>query len=102
MYRITSETLEREEATRAVEEAPSTASLYNIVSRPRHYTSGEVECIDAIKSMCTREQYIGSLRATVVGYVWRYDKKNGVEDLKKAAWYLDRLIKEEEEKESKK
>jgi hypothetical protein len=27
-------------------------------------------------------------------YTWRYDKKNGVEDLKKAQWYLDRLVKE--------
>jgi hypothetical protein len=42
----------------------------------------------------SHEQYIGYLRGNVMKYTWRYDKKNGVEDLKKAQWYLDRLVKE--------
>jgi hypothetical protein len=59
---------------------------------PNHYKS-DIECIDAIKASMPHEQYIGYLRGNVMKYTWRYDKKNGVEDLKKAQWYLDRLIK---------
>lgn len=60
---------------------------------PSHYQS-EIECIDAIKASMTKEQFKGYLKGNVQKYIWRYEKKNGVEDLKKAQWYLDRLIKE--------
>lgn len=60
---------------------------------PSHYQS-EIECIDAIKASMTKEQFKGYLKGNVQKYVWRYEQKNGVEDLKKAQWYLDRLIKE--------
>jgi hypothetical protein len=60
---------------------------------PSHYQS-EIECIDAIKASMTKEQFKGYLKGNVQKYLWRYEQKNGVEDLKKAQWYLDRLIKE--------
>jgi hypothetical protein len=60
---------------------------------PSHYQS-EIECIDAIKASMTKEQFKGYLKGNVQKYIWRYEQKNGVEDLKKAQWYLDRLIKE--------
>jgi hypothetical protein len=65
------------------------------VNKPNHY-KGEIECIDAIKSSMTIEEVKGFLKGNVQKYVWRYDKKNGIEDLKKAQWYLDKLIKENE------
>jgi len=65
------------------------------VNKPNHY-KGEIECIDAIKSSMSIEEFKGFLKGNVQKYVWRYDKKNGIEDLKKAQWYLDRLIKENE------
>ena len=40
----------------------------------------------------TKEAYRGYLKGNVLKYVWRYEKKNGVEDLEKAQWYLKRLI----------
>lgn len=66
------------------------------VNHPGHYTQGGVECIDAIESALTPIQYKGYLRGNVLKYVWRYRDKGGVEDLRKARWYLARLIEAEE------
>jgi hypothetical protein len=58
---------------------------------PTHY-KGTIECIDAIESTMSKEAYRGYLKGNVLKYVWRYEKKNGVEDLQKAEWYLKKLI----------
>ena len=68
------------------------------VYHPVHYTQGGIECIEAIKASMTPESFLGFLKGNVLKYLWRYEKKNGVEDLQKARWYLDRLIKERERK----
>lgn len=60
---------------------------------PLHY-QGEVECIEAIKASMSTQQFLGYLKGNVQKYVWRYDRKNGIEDLRKAEWYLNRLISE--------
>jgi hypothetical protein len=60
---------------------------------PSHYKQGGIECIEAMK-VALGGGFFGYLRGNAIKYLWRYDKKNGVEDLKKARWYLDRLIKE--------
>ena len=65
------------------------------VNKPAHYTSGTLECIDAIQAALSAEQYKGFLRGNVIKYTWRYEMKGGVEDLRKAQWYLSRLIREE-------
>jgi hypothetical protein len=60
---------------------------------PSHYTDGNgVECIEAIESSMSTEEFKGFLKGNMMKYVWRYDKKNGLEDLYKAKWYLERLI----------
>ena len=59
---------------------------------PQHYKSGEVECIDAIESSMSLEAFNGYCKGNVIKYIWRYQNKNGVEDLKKAQWYLNKLI----------
>lgn len=69
-----------------------------VVNHPSHYTSGSVECIDAIDSAVTGlEGYQAVYTAQVLKYVWRFKRKNGIEDLKKARWYLDRMITKMEE-----
>jgi hypothetical protein len=65
------------------------------VNHPAHYNQGGIECIDAIKA-ATGSGFIKYCTGNVIKYLWRYDNKGGVEDLKKAAWYLDRAIKEME------
>lgn len=64
----------------------------DVVNYPLHYTKGEVECIDAIRSACTTEEYQGYLKGCAMKYMWRYKMKGGSTDLLKARWYLDRLI----------
>jgi len=63
---------------------------------PSHYKQGGIECIEAIKA-ATGEGFIGYVWGNVLKYLWRWPKKGGVDDLKKARWYLDRLIKEVDE-----
>lgn len=63
------------------------------INHPSHYTNGDIECIDAIKaSMCTVE-FLGYLKGNIMKYLWRYRLKGReIEDLKKAQWYLDKLV----------
>lgn len=63
------------------------------VDHPSHYTAGDIECIDAIRSSMSKDEYVGYLKGNVIKYIWRYEKKNNpIEDLKKARWYLSRLV----------
>ena len=63
------------------------------VNHPSHYTTGRIECIEAIRESMTTVEYKGYLKGNVLKYLWRYQlKENPKEDLEKAAWYLDRLI----------
>ena len=67
----------------------------DMVNHPGHYCKGGLECIDAIKAAVSDLTGIEAVCiANVIKYVWRWKQKNGVEDLKKARWYLDRLIHE--------
>lgn len=63
----------------------------DVVNNPKHYNQSGVECIDAIEA-CTDEGFEYYLQGNILKYIWRYRYKNGVEDLKKARWYLDKLI----------
>jgi len=64
-----------------------------MVNSPSHYTSGSVECIDAIEASLTNEAFCGYLKGNVLKYLWRYETKfNSLQDLQKAEWYLKRLI----------
>lgn len=64
------------------------------VNHPKHYTQGNIECIEAIKDIMSPDGFQGFLRGNVMKYLWRANKKNGIEDYKKAQWYLCRLIAE--------
>lgn len=62
------------------------------VNHPAHYTDGGIECIEAIEAQLTPEEYRGYLKGNCVKYLWREKHKGGIESLKKAQWYLTRLI----------
>ena len=64
------------------------------VNNPTHYADqGAVECIDAMESMLSREEFIGFLRGNSFKYRWRCRSKgNAVKDLRKAHWYENRLL----------
>jgi len=59
---------------------------------PNHYKRGSVECISAIEASMTPEQFKGYLKGNTLKYMWRFEDKGGIEDLKKAQWYINRLI----------
>ena len=62
------------------------------VNNPKHYNRGGIECIDAIEAMT--EKMSGDIAphaANVLKYIWRCEYKNGLQDIDKAVWYLNRL-----------
>lgn len=66
---------------------------HDTVNHPPHYNSGAIECIDALDSATTQLVGIEAVcTANVIKYMWRWKNKNGVEDLRKARWYLEHLI----------
>jgi hypothetical protein len=65
---------------------------FDVVNKPKHYTTGNIECLDAIEASMTKEQFVGFLKGNIMKYLWRFEHKNGVEDLKKAQFYQNRLI----------
>jgi hypothetical protein len=65
----------------------------DIVNHPKHYTQGNIECIDAIESAVSTLSGIDAVcTANVIKYVWRWKHKNGSQDLRKAQFYLNKLI----------
>ena len=70
----------------------------DMVSHPKHYTQGNIECIDALKAATVGKRGIEAVCvANVIKYLWRYEEKNGIEDVRKAKWYIERLLMEIEE-----
>jgi hypothetical protein len=65
---------------------------HNSVHNPSHYTFGGIECIEAIEASMSAEAFRGFAKGNILKYVWRYEQKNGLEDLEKAKWYLGQLI----------
>ena len=69
----------------------------DMVNGPIHYRQGGIEAIEAIKSaVATAPPVQAVFVANILKYVWRYREKNGIQDLCKARWYLNELIKEVE------
>lgn len=64
----------------------------DMVNHPSHYSSDKIECIEAIEAQLTKEEYRGFLKGNVAKYLWREKYKGGTESLKKAQWYLARLV----------
>lgn len=65
---------------------------HDAVNHPGHYTNGDIECIDAIQASMSKEAFAGFLKGNIIKYMWRYEHKNGIEDLKKSQWYQNKLI----------
>lgn len=66
------------------------------VNSPKHYTHGNIETIEYIEDNLSAKGFEGYCVGNVLKYVSRYRHKNGVEDLKKAQWYLNRLVESKE------
>lgn len=60
------------------------------VNHPSHYNSGKIECIDAMVESQGIEATKHFCICNAFKYIWRADKKNGLEDIDKAIWYLNK------------
>lgn len=70
----------------------------DVVNHPKHYTQGEIECIEVIKYINDKlhmEGYEGYCLGNFIKYIWRCNFKNGWEDIDKAIFYLDELLAEQ-------
>ena len=63
----------------------------DMVNSPIHYNKAGIETIDALEAMLV-DGFDYYLQGNIVKYLWRFRYKNGAEDLKKAQWYLNKLI----------
>ena len=66
------------------------------VNHPPHYTQGGIECIDAIRAALTEDEFRGYCKGAAMKYVWRERHKGGDESLRKARWYINELLGENE------
>ena len=77
---------------RYLDEAEKELEEEDMVGSPRHYNTGNIECIEAIEESMSSVAFKGYLKGNCMKYLWRYDYKGKqVEDLQKAQWYLAKL-----------
>lgn len=65
---------------------------FDLVNHPSHYTQGNIECIDAMQAAYGKESVMHFCKCNAFKYQWRFDKKNGEEDIKKAQWYQNKFL----------
>lgn len=73
----------------------------SLVEHPDHYNMGGIECIDALNAMVEQweDPVAAALAWNIVKYIWRHPfKGKPVEDLKKAQYYLSKMIERKERK----
>lgn len=72
----------------------TTNKNFDPVDRPQHYNEGKIECIDAIESACVGlDGFEGLCTGNAIKYMWRWKKKaKPTEDLKKAIYYINKLL----------
>lgn len=68
--------------------APAMPVIDDMVNRPAHYASGEIECIDAMVAAFGEADVLKWAQINAFKYLWRAEKKNGKQDIEKAIWYL--------------
>jgi hypothetical protein len=82
------------------EKVPQDKINFDNVNSPKHYGQGDIECIDYIADFLSYDEYVGYLRGNIAKYLHRWRHKGGLEDLKKAQWYLNKLVQEVEYEET--
>ena len=72
------------------EHTPPPMIVNNPVTYPAHYTQGKVQCIEAMESAFGNEAVATWAKLNAFKYIWRADHKNGLQDIDKAIWYLNK------------
>lgn len=71
---------------------PEPEAENDVINHPSHYTQGGIECIDAMESAFGAAQLAVYCKIAAFKYIWRCERKNGAEDVKKAIWYLNKYL----------
>ena len=66
--------------------------MADMVNHPSHYESGKYECIDVMMETQGEDAVLNFCLCNAFKYLYRHKHKNGIEDIKKAKWYLDKYI----------
>lgn len=64
----------------------------DMVNTPPHYTNGSIECIDAMEAAYGTEAVIAFCMCNAFKYQWRFQYKNGNEDILKCQWYQNKMM----------
>lgn len=67
-------------------------SSVEAVDHPSHYQGNKYECIDVMLDNYGKEQTLSWIKLNIFKYIFRMDKKNGLEDMEKIAWYANKYI----------
>lgn len=68
----------------------------DLVNHPPHYTTGAVECIDALRAALGDDGFTSYCNGAALKYLWRWRHKGGLEDLRKAQWYIAEMLRVQE------
>ena len=61
----------------------------DMINHPNHYAAGcSVECFDIMRMIWTEKELADYCYINAFKYIWRHENKNGLEDLRKAEWYV--------------
>ena len=89
---LVTERIQEKEKVKEIKIEDTRMHQFDNVDRPMHYAAGIIECIDAIEAQLSAEEFRGYLKGNVIKYLWREKHKGGVESLKIANWYLNKII----------
>ena len=87
--------MEKEEMLKALERELEEEDI--VVDHPPHYETGRFKCIEVMEEALGREEVKDFCLCNAFKYLYRCSRKNGLEDLKKARWYLNKRIEMEKE-----
>jgi hypothetical protein len=86
------EAFQRHEKHEPDKETEEIFADFDVVERPAHYTKTSIECIDAMRETQGDDAVKAFCVCNAFKYLWRHNRKNGDEDIKKASWYLNKAV----------
>lgn len=93
-----SEDIEKLRDTFEAAKADILARHQDMVNHPGHYESGKFECIDVMLETQGPDAVAGFCICNAFKYLYRHNRKNGIEDVKKAQWYINKYLEIVEER----
>ena len=81
-----------EKPTVHIDLAKSTDISHDPVNHPNHYCTGKYECMGVMEEVFGREKFMDYCYLNAFKYIWRSERKNGIEDIKKAIFYLNKFV----------